>query len=44
LSASVGRIQEQLGDKNLAFEYYSRELINSQEAKQKWLPPDKKME
>jgi hypothetical protein len=44
LAESVSKIQEQLGDKNLAFEYYSRELINSQEAKQKWLPPDKKME
>lgn len=43
LSVSVKKIQEQLGDKNLAFEYYSRELINSQEAKHKWLPPDRKM-
>lgn len=44
LAESVRKIQDELGDKNLAFEYYSRELINSQEAKQKWLPPDKKME
>ena len=44
LAASVRKIQEQLGDKNLTFEYYSRELINSQEAKQKWLSPDRKME
>jgi len=42
LQESVRRIQEQLNDKNLAFEYYSRERINSQEAKEKWLPPDKK--
>ena len=44
LAASVRKIQEQLGDKNLAFEYYSRELINSHEAKQKWLPQDRKMD
>jgi hypothetical protein len=44
LAESVRKIQEQLGDKNLAFEYYSRELINSQEAKQKWLPQDRKMD
>src|ERR1700748_648682 len=35
LAESVRKVQEQLGDKNLAFEYYSRELINSQEAKHK---------
>lgn len=40
LAKSVRMVQEQLGDKNLAFEYYSRELINSQEAKEKWLAPD----
>lgn len=44
LQESVRRIQEQLNDKNLAFEYYSRERINSQEAKEKWLPPDKKLD
>jgi hypothetical protein len=44
LAESVRKVQEQLGDKNLAFEYYSRELINSQEAKQKWVPPDRRME
>jgi hypothetical protein len=42
LQESVRRIQEQLNDKNLAFEYYSRERINSQEAKERWLHPDKK--
>ncbi len=42
LAESVRRIQEQLNDKNLAFEYYSRERINSKEAKEKWLPPDLK--
>ena len=40
LAESVRSIQEQLNDKNLAFEYYSRERINSKEAKEKWLPPD----
>jgi hypothetical protein len=42
LAESVRKIQEQLSDKNLAFEYYSRERINSKEAKEKWLPPDLK--
>jgi hypothetical protein len=40
LQESVRQIQEQLNDKNLPFDYYSRERINSQEAKEKWLPPD----
>jgi hypothetical protein len=39
---SVRQIHEQLNDKNLPFEYYSRERINSKEAKEKWLPPDLK--
>jgi len=40
LRDSVRSIQEQLSDKNLAFEYYSREHIDSQEAKEKWIEPD----
>jgi hypothetical protein len=40
LRESVRQIHEQLNDKNLPFEYYSRERINSKEAKEKWLPPD----
>jgi hypothetical protein len=40
LAESVQNIHEQLSDKNLVFEYYSRERINSKEAKEKWLPPD----
>ena len=40
LRDSVRSIQEQLSDKNLAFEYYSRERIGSQDAKEKWLKPD----
>ena len=42
LRESVRSIQEQLSDKNLAFEYYSRERIDSKEAKEKWLKPDLK--
>jgi hypothetical protein len=42
LAESVRSIQDQLNNKNLAFEYYSRERINSKEAKEKWLPPDLK--
>lgn len=40
LRDSVKSIQEQLSDKNLAFEYYSRKLIDSQEAREKWIEPD----
>jgi len=42
LRDSVRSIQEQLNDKNLAFEYYSRERIESQEAKAEWIEPDLK--
>lgn len=42
LADSAARIQQQINDKNLAFEYYSRERIDSKEAKEKWLPPDLK--
>lgn len=42
LRDSVRSIQAQLSDKNLAFEYYSRERINSQEAKEKWIEPNLK--
>ena len=40
LGDSVRSIQEQLSDKNLAFEYYSRERINSQEAREKCVEAD----
>jgi hypothetical protein len=40
LQESVRQMHEQLNDKNLPFEYYSRERINSQEAKERWLLPD----
>lgn len=42
LQESVKQIHAQMNDKNLPFEYYSRERINSQEAKERWLPPDLK--
>ena len=40
LCESVIQVQEQIHDKNLPFEYYSRERINSQESREKWVPPD----
>jgi hypothetical protein len=40
LRESVRLVQEQLRDKNLPFEYYSRERINSQDAREKRIPPD----
>lgn len=40
LEQSVKNIREQLNDKNLAFEYYSRERIESKEARETWLEPD----
>lgn len=42
LEQSVSKIQEKLSDKNLAFEYYSRERIASKEARETWLEPDLK--
>jgi hypothetical protein len=42
LNQSVRAIQEQLNDKTLAFDYYSRERIDSKEAKETWLKPDLK--
>lgn len=40
LSESVQRIHEQLAGKDLPFAYYSRELLNSPEAKRTWIQPD----
>jgi len=42
LEQSVSKVQEQLNDKNLAFEYYSRERIDSREARDKWVEPDRR--
>jgi hypothetical protein len=42
LEQSVKKVREQLNDKNVAFEYYSRARIESKEAKENWLKPDLK--
>jgi hypothetical protein len=44
LAESVERVQNDLSDKNIVFKHYSRELLNSQEAKEKWMEPDLKRE
>jgi len=40
LRESVQKIQDQLPGKDLPYAYYSRELLNSAEAKKTWLQPD----
>jgi hypothetical protein len=40
LCESVRRIQEQLPDKGLALRYYSKDLLNSPEARMRWIEPD----
>src|SRR5215472_13693708 len=40
LRESVEKIQQQLSDKELPFAYYSRELLNSAEARKTWVQPD----
>jgi hypothetical protein len=42
LVESVRRIQEQLDKKDLCSEYYSPERIQSQEARESWVQPDRK--
>jgi len=42
LRDSARSIQEQFSDKNLAFGYYSRERIESKEARENWIEPDLK--
>jgi hypothetical protein len=42
LENSVSRMRQQLKDKNLVSEYYSRERIESQESREQWLEPDLK--
>ena len=42
LSESVRKVREQLNDKNLVFEFYSRERIESKAARETWLKPDLK--
>jgi hypothetical protein len=43
LSQSVRKVREQFNDKNLVFEFYSRERIESKEARETWLKPDLKL-
>jgi hypothetical protein len=40
LRESVQRIQAWLEDKNLVYQYYSTETLNSPEAKERWVGPD----
>ena len=40
LCESVLKIQEQLADRDLPFTYYSREVLNSPEARSAWVQPD----
>ena len=39
LSESVRKVREQFNDKNLVFDYYCRERIESNEARETWLQP-----
>ena len=40
LCESVRQIQAQLSDKNLVYQYYSKEILHSPEAKERWVEPD----
>jgi hypothetical protein len=40
LGESVRQVQAQLVDKELPFTFYSREVLNSAEAKKRWIEPD----
>lgn len=40
LAASVQKIQAELGDKNLIYRHYSKEVVHSEEAKLEWVEPD----
>ena len=42
LTDSVRKIQAQLSNKDLCLEYYSQERIQSQEARERWLEPDRR--
>jgi hypothetical protein len=41
LCESVRRIQEQLGDKDFIYEYFSKEELSSSRAKEGWIEPDR---
>ena len=40
LQDSVERVTHALPDKNLIYQYYSRKVLDSAQAKQDWVPPD----
>jgi hypothetical protein len=40
LCESVRKIQQELADKDLPLRYYSKETLNSAEAREKWMEPD----
>jgi hypothetical protein len=40
LRAAVERVTAALANKNLIYEHYSRQLLDSPEAKHGWIPPD----
>jgi hypothetical protein len=42
LAELLSRVREQLSSKELVFEYYSRERVLSEDAKQQWVEPDLK--
>ena len=42
LAESVRKVREQLNDKNLVSSYYSRERIDSKEARETWVKPNLK--
>jgi hypothetical protein len=41
LAESVRKVHEQLSNKDLPFDYYSRETLNSPQARAKWIEPDR---
>ena len=43
LQESVRRVKAELGRKEMIYEFYSREKLNSPEAKQGWVEPDLKI-
>ena len=42
LQESVRRVRAELGRKEMIYEFYSREKLNSAQAKQEWVEPDLK--
>ena len=42
LGEAVRQIQQELGDKGIIYSYYSKERLDSLEAKQSWMEPDQR--